>query len=106
MGGYTLKEFSAALDVSINTVYRWEKGKTVPRISILRKIIDKFDLTSDYFFENEFSDDTNPLKDHLLSQRLGGITEEVLVSGFNNLTFTKKYALIGYMTVLQVSEEN
>ena len=42
------------LNVTLQTVYRWEQDKTVPRSDILRKMAEIFDVSPAWFLSNKW----------------------------------------------------
>lgn len=46
--GKTLREVSAALNVSHVSYLRWEQGKTQPSIESISKLCEIFDVSADY----------------------------------------------------------
>ena len=50
--GYTQKEISDRLSISIQAVSKWEKGITCPDIMLLPKLAELFGVTIDDLFGN------------------------------------------------------
>lgn len=46
----TQREWAKALDVTVDTVLNWEKGKSEPRLSDLRKISELSGIPMDFIF--------------------------------------------------------
>ena len=49
----TAKELSKKLNVSINLIYEWEKGRCEPSFDCLIKLADFFDVSVDYLMGRE-----------------------------------------------------
>ena len=54
--GFSQDKLARILNVTPQTVYRWEKGKAVPRPELLEKICRVFDTPLEWFYR---SDDIN-----------------------------------------------
>ncbi len=50
--GASQEELSEALDVSRQTVYRWEKNSAQPTADNIRALSEFFDIDTNYFFED------------------------------------------------------
>ena len=62
----TQKEFADKLGVTFQAVSKWENGKNVPDISILKQISDEFHVNIDEILEGERKKDTSTKKWPLL----------------------------------------
>lgn len=49
--GVTRQKLAYALNISESTLWRWEKGITVPSLEELKKIADLFNVDLKYFFD-------------------------------------------------------
>lgn len=53
--GMSQKEFAAAIGVTFNTVSNWERGKTEPTVSQLRKIAETSGIPFEYIITGKDS---------------------------------------------------
>ena len=51
----TQREWAESLNVTVDTVLNWEKGKSEPRLSELRKMSELSGIPMDYIFVPEKS---------------------------------------------------
>lgn len=54
--GKTLKELAAEVDLSIGFISQFERGKTTIDVANLKKIADVFNVTIQYFFDDDSDD--------------------------------------------------
>ncbi len=47
------KEFANKIEVATGTVAEWESNETIPTITDLTKICEKFSISGDYFIKND-----------------------------------------------------
>lgn len=62
---YTQKDIANILDVKPTTISAWELGNNSPRMDMLQKISDAFNVDTGYFFD-EKSDQTVDLDDDVI----------------------------------------
>lgn len=62
---YTQKDIANILDVKPTTISAWELGNNSPRMDMLQKISDVFNVDTGYFFD-EKSDQTVDLDDDVI----------------------------------------
>lgn len=62
---YTQKDIANILDVKPTTISAWELGNNSPRMDMLQKISDVFDVDTGYFFD-EKSNQTVDLDDDVI----------------------------------------
>ena len=51
--GISQDKLARMLNVTPQTVYRWEKGRTIPRPELLEKMADIFQVPLDWFYKPE-----------------------------------------------------
>jgi len=98
--GMTLKEFAAKLNVSANTVSRWEQGESTPRRATLFRIEKLFQLADNYFIVERKSDGSSLVKTVRISDRRDD-EANLLLDKFSELDESKKNQLIGYLERLR-----
>ena len=90
--GLSQKELAEKVDVSIDSVRRWEQGKRTPNIAVLNKLATALNTTTEFLTEEQTEIDEKA-------------TIEVPASGMKDPTFIKEGSLIGSENVL-VYEDN
>jgi len=94
MSKKTLKDQSQIFGVSLNSVYRWEHGLTMPKRSILKKMAEYYEVPLLWLLQE--SDDEPPLT----SEPFGGhesSSEQKLLRMFRKLPESHKYKTLGYV---------
>ena len=86
----TLKEMSKILGVSLNTVYRWEHGLSIPRKSVLKKMAGYYSVPFEWLLYGNVGDD-----DIILNSEAG--IEERIMDMIRGLTEQSKYRVMGYI---------
>ena len=97
----TLRELSGILDVSLNTIYRWEHSLAMPRKSTLRKVaafygVSLEEITQDRESENEFNEHIG-VGYPSVSASSDRILERELLSMFSKLQDCSKHRVLGYV---------
>jgi transcriptional regulator with XRE-family HTH domain len=91
-GKKTLAEQSAALGVSMNSVYRWEHDLAVPRKQMLKKLADHYDVPLDWLLSES------------AAASLVSDIEQKLLCMFRQLSENCKYKVLGYVERMCVEE--
>lgn len=99
--GMTLKEFAAKLNVSANTVSRWEQGESMPRRATLFRIEKLFQLADSYFIVDRKSDGSSAVKTVKIQNRQEDEEFALLLDRFHELDESKQNQLIGYLERLR-----
>ena len=86
----TLKEQGEVFGVSLNTVYRWEHGLTLPKTAVLNKIANYYDVPLNWLLKDYHENDT---------------IENQLLKMFNNLSENNKYKVFGYIERIYVEDK-
>lgn len=62
------EEMAAKFDVSRQTVYKWESGRSYPDIDKLIQISEEFSISIDYLLKDNYNDESNfdDLERHIL----------------------------------------
>jgi transcriptional regulator with XRE-family HTH domain len=97
----TLEEQAELLDVSLNSVYRWEHELTAPKKAMLHKIADIHGVPYNWLLreggpEPEGSDGDNA------APAADSIAEQQLLTVFNRLSEIDKYKVLGYIERIYV----
>ena len=99
----TLKEASSLLDVSLNTVYRWEHNLSVPRKSVLKRIADYYGVPFEWLFQDSSGEGDMGFDDgYILNPESD--TDHKIMRMIRNLPERTKYRIMGYIE--SVCEEN
>lgn len=80
---FTQKQLADRLGLTANTVCEWEKGRSEPSITTIKKLAEIFDVTVDYLLglEDDFGARVAPIAPSVnLSEK-----EKALLAAFNNL---------------------
>ena len=88
----TLSEQSRILNVSMNSVYRWEHDLALPRKPILKMMADYYGVPIDWLLS-----DTSAAS--LISE-----SEQMLISMFRKLPDNSRYKILGYVERMCVEE--
>ena len=81
----TLKDMSAEINVSMNTLYRWERDLVRPRKAMLSKLAEHFNVSVDYL-----------LLENAEASLVNEIEQDLLVN-FRKLPESNKYRVLGYI---------
>ena len=95
----TLKEMSKILNVSLNTVYRWEHGLSIPRKSVLKKIAGYHNVPFEWLLYGNVGDD-----DVILNPDVSA--EQKIMEMVRDLTEQSKYRVMGYIERICVENES
>ena len=98
----TLKEQSVIFNVSMNSVYRWEHNLAVPRMPILKKIADFYNVHMEWFFH----DDAEGNNTEHITQSIADNIEQQLLNTFRKLPDHSKYKVLGYVERMCIEEYN
>ena len=96
----TLKEQSETLGVSLNTVYRWEHGLTMPRQSSLVKIAALHEVPLEWLKNGDAAEE----QPHVSVINLENNTEKQLIKMFRKLSENSKYKLLGYIERIYIED--
>jgi len=99
----TLKDESEIFDVSINTVYRWEHGLTIPRKSSLKKIAAYYNVSMDWLLDDSGAENTK-CDGRINTEESQNIAEQLLLRMFRKLSDNKKYKILGYIERICVED--
>jgi len=88
----TLCEQSRIINVSMNSVYRWEHDLAVPRRPILKMMADYYGVPLDWLLS-----DTS-------ASSLINESEQILISMFRKLPDNSRYKILGYVERMCVEE--
>jgi len=88
----TLREQSKILNVSMNSIYRWEHNLSVPRKPVLQRMADYYEVP----FEWLISDDS--------SASLVSEVELDLLGMFRRLPDKNRFKVIGYVERMSVED--
>jgi len=88
----TLCEQSRILNVSMNSVYRWEHDLAVPRRPILKMMADYFGVPLDWLMSD------------VSASSLVCESEQILISMFRKLPDNSRYKVLGYVERMCVEE--
>jgi len=98
----TLKETSEILNVTINTIYRWEHDLTIPRKGILQKMADYYQVSFDWLLSNDSGKDTNEC--YYCTSNAQNNLEQQLLAMFKELSEENKYRVLGYIERIYVED--
>lgn len=73
--GMTQQQFATALNVSMETISKLERGQRSVSIDILCELVSVFGVTSDYILFGKTSDDFKKAKMQQMMQQFKGILE-------------------------------
>jgi len=101
----TLQEQSEVLNVSLNSVYRWEHDLTVPRKQVLKKLAAYYDVPYEWL--------TNGTSGEEYSGKCDGCilnpdknTEQKILKMLRKLSDNNKYKILGYIERMCVEGED
>jgi len=98
----TLKEQSARLGVSLNSVYRWEHDLATPRKSVLKRISEYYGVPLEWLLHE--SSENNPMENASEAVQPESSIEWQLIKMFRNLTENNKYKILGYVERICIEE--
>ncbi len=96
----TQDEFANELNVSRQTVISWEKGLTTPQMPNIQSMVERFNLTTDYFFETTPQNikEPTPIKEEsFINLKTIIINHDSFIDDFNSINrneFNFKYKTI------------
>jgi len=90
----TLKEASDVLNVSLNTVYRWEHGLSTPRKSVLKKAAGYYSVPLEWLLAEDGEQDFRNIG-HILQPETAA--EHQIVEMLKVLSERAKYRVVGYI---------
>jgi len=99
----TLNELSKALNVSLNTVYRWEHELSIPRKSALRKIADYYDVPFEWLLHGSYGDENGKYIGEILNPE--NETDQKILKMIKYLPERSKYRILGYIERMCVENE-
>ena len=100
----TLKEVSSILNVSLNTVYRWEHSLSVPRRSVLKKIADYYDVSFEWLLHGSAGDEDIKFGGGASESEISA--EQKILKMLKKLPEHSKYRILGYVERICVEMEN
>jgi len=99
----TLKEESELVNVSLNTVYRWEHHTSSPRKSSLIKIANLYSVPLEWLVHGvSAGEEDNGGNGYVLNSE--SITEQKIFKMLRKLSSSRKYKLLGYIERMCVEE--
>ena len=91
----TLKEESELLNISLNTVYRWEHNLNVPRKSALKKIAYYYDVPFEWLVYGNSGEENIKCDGYILNAERN--TEQKILKMLRELSENNKYKILGYI---------
>ncbi|MCL2201976.1 MAG: helix-turn-helix domain-containing protein [Oscillospiraceae bacterium] len=91
-GGRTLREQSRLIGVSMNSVYRWEHGLSVPRKPLLKVIAGHYNVSLEWLLEDDSAAS-------LVSE-----IEMNLLGMFRKMSDMSRYKVLGYVERMSLEE--
>lgn len=83
----TQKAFANQLYISFQSVSNWERNVSQPTMEILLEIIDKYDLTLDYFIDRQHTFEENKLKGKIVEAFFEAIeTNQDVIPSLNTVS--------------------
>ena len=101
----TLQEQSEVLNVSLNSVYRWEHDLTVPRKPILRKIAAYYDVPYEWLLHGNSVEEYGGKCDGCILNPDRN-TEQKILKMLRKLSDNSKYKILGYIERMCVEDED
>lgn len=105
--GLSRKDFGRLFNSEESTVYQWEYGRSIPRLSKLIAISSYFDISLDVILSGRISKDGNMLEKRIASVDMseGPVADDFrytarFMAQFNALSSYGKERLIGYLDAL------
>jgi transcriptional regulator with XRE-family HTH domain len=86
----TLREQSEVLDVSLNSIYRWEHDMVKPKISMLEKMAEVYDVSLNYLLQGDNDEED-------IEQIGESNIEQQLLKMFRKMPENKKHKILGYI---------
>jgi len=101
----TLKDESEIFNVSINTIYRWEHGLTVPRKSSLKKIAAYYGVTLEWLISDGSGKENTKCSDCIPNiESPENNIEQLLLKMFRKFSENNKYKILGYIERICVED--
>ena len=97
----TLREQSKTFNVSLNSVYRWERGLAKPRMLVLERMADFYDVPLSWLLSGS-ADDYDEYAYGI--PHPGNGLEQQLIQMFRKLPENKKYKILGYIERVYVED--
>ncbi|MCL1828627.1 MAG: helix-turn-helix transcriptional regulator [Oscillospiraceae bacterium] len=103
----TLREMSEILDVSLNTVYRWEHDLAMPRKSMLKKLASFHETSLEEIMQGRDPEDgvsgyAGAVQPEVTTSDYERLIEQEMLSMFRKLRECKKHRVMGYVERLYV----
>jgi len=102
MKNKTLKDTSNIVGVSLNTVYRWEHNRAVPRKASLRKLAAFFNVPYEWFTNPEIKDNNGAAAEWHAPDN----SEGHLLKMYRDLPNNSKYKVLGYVERVYVEDQS
>jgi len=99
----TLKEASTALNVSLNTVYRWEHGLSTPRKTVLKKAAGYYCVPLEYLLDENLGEGEDRRFDFSIDYEFG--VDRKILEMIENLPEHSKYRVLGYIECISAETE-
>ena len=101
----TLQEESEILNVSLNSVYRWEHNLTVPRKNVLRRIDAYYDVPFEWLLHGSAGEEYSGKCDGCILNPERN-TEQKILKMLRKLSDNNKYKILGYIERMCVEGED
>ena len=101
----TLQEQSELLNVSLNSVYRWEHDLTIPRKPVLKKIAAYYDVPLEWLIHGSASEEYDGKCDGCILNPDKN-TEQKILKMLRKLSESSKYKILGYIERMCVEDES
>lgn len=96
-GSMTQSELAEKLNYSDKAISKWERGESVPDITVLKAIADMFEVTVDYLLVREHPDTNEDLSEEELARQ-----EREMKKREKKARLKKTHSIIAAMSVLLV----
>ena len=98
----TLKDQSALLHVSINTIYRWERDICVPRKTMLSRLAECYNVSAEFLLYGDSMESETEHGDDIHPKDLG----HQLLRMFEKLSVSSKYDVLKYVGLKCIEDVN
>ena len=92
----TLGEQSIALGVAVNSIYRWENDKSMPKKSTLKHLAEFYDVPLEWLTSDNYAIDKAGCVS-CYDPQIDDVNEQDLILMFRKLTENKKHRVLGYI---------